>query len=492
MAADDSEGLSIKLHGNKTSYSPGDTIQGSLQLRLNRDSAVGKVTIHFLGRSKSKIVQSNGQSTSTFRGRVELFDITRILHDGHYTHKSGILSWPFEFCIPDSVDNPASENKWETHDGFLSNVVGETQMRPLPPSFRFVKSGSSKGWHVFTLYHIQAMISEPQDRSVLKPKKKISTRPIHVLPCSSDIPIDFEDPRYRLGHSETLTVRSLRLLPEYRGGLSLSQRVGFLFGRSNTPRFSFDIDVSYPATLQTYHPQPLPFVVAAIPKTDTESTTIQPSMLTFHRYPPLKVRHFQLFLRATTKCRCPSVLSDITADTSYDIVLADQQFGDLLLGMRSLAWDQKNEAQEDAPTSIDFGKECNVHITTDTWYDVEKRKVKTPSGALHTAQSLVIPSFVTHNIYRSYHLAWNIELECAGETIRLKDQSQQGITVVGPAKNESGGLPLTHGTWEILDDIENSDDEQAGQWHLQEDTLPAYTEIGTTALPTTQRSTLKT
>lgn len=460
-------------------------------LHLHRDSTVGRVTVRFTGQAKSKIVQSNRQSTSTFRGNSVLFGIESILHDDHYTHKNGILSWPFEFQIPKSVDSSNSREGWNAREGFLA-PASASQPHPLPPSFRFAESSSSKGWHVLTTYAIEATVIEPPGSQILKTTTETSSKIIHVLPPTTMSPMDMEDPRQRCGCAETVTIRTLRLLPEHTTSLSLMQRTRSFLSPSSLPKFTFDVDVSYASSLQILHPQPLPFIVAAIPRTDAESTTIQPSMRTFYRYPTLKIRRFQLILRATTMCRCPTVFSEASASLSHDIVLADRCFSDMVLGVRSVAWDQKNRVEDDIPTSIDLGNECNVRVVNESWNGVRRSRGKTDkvAGERPQSQTLVTPSFKTYNVSRKYHLAWNIEFECAGEEVEVKGQSLEEVVVLGPAASMSGELESNDVSWMMAPEDGGDSDEDGHMVRTMSeiDVLPAYNEISGEELPVEARS----
>ncbi|KAJ9654208.1 hypothetical protein H2198_006724 [Neophaeococcomyces mojaviensis] len=465
--------LTIEINEERLSYYPGDQLQGHLQLRLTKDSPIGKVSVRLSGCTKWKIVQSNGQSTSTFRGRAELFSDERILHDDHYKHKCSVIKWPFEFRIPDVVNLSNVGTKWNRRDGFLT--TDDKQAHPLPPSFKFADSRTGKRWHAFTAYVIEATVIEPEDRKILKPKTKRLVKAIRVLPRPTPESIDVNDPRQRRGSLETFTIRTLRLLPEHAKSLSIMQRTKSLSSPANLPRFTFDIDVSYPSIIQAYHPTVLPFVVAASARTDADLTTIQPDMRSFYRYPSLMVRHLKLSLQANTDCRCPSILSDTYAGTVHDITLVDRHFSHMPLMVRSLAWDQKNEREDDTPSFINFGKECNIVVTRDSRDHSKNGKMAKSTQESPPVQTFISPSFTTYNISRRYYLAWSVEFECAGEKVMLKGRSSEEVTVLGPAASESGDLLPDDALWNAVPgDDGGGDDEEVSRRPSNRDTLPAY------------------
>ncbi|KAK5946087.1 hypothetical protein PMZ80_000226 [Knufia obscura] len=477
MSAPSEAGLIIKLDKEQQSYLPGDPVRGTLQLHLNKDSPVGKVSIRFSGSTESKIVQSNGQSTSEFRGSAELFNDVRALHDDHYTHKSGLLSWPFEFQIPTTVDPANIRSKWEQRDGFLATSDGAA-IFPLPPSFQFADSTASRAWRAYTSYAIEATVIQAGDYKLAKPKTKRLTKVIRVLPLPIAEGVDMHDPRQRRGVPTTLTVQTLRLLPEHAGELSIMQRTKSIFNTSKLPKFTFEVDVSYTSTIQAYASTSLPFVVSGYPKTDIRSTTVQPEQRNFYRYPSLKVKHVKLVLQAHTSCRCPSVLSDVYADTIHDIPLVDRYLSNTSLAMRSFAWDQKNRVEEQIPTSIDFGKEYGIVVTKDSREDnqkVEKAKVlDNSSGRIRT---FVTPSFQSYNISRRYYFAWSLQMECAGEKITLDGRSAEEITVLGPSAGDTGELLPDDAFWVIPGEDGNSENDEVQRTQSNKGLPPAYSEL---------------
>lgn len=483
--------LTIELEKERPSYYPGDPLRGTIQLHLPKDSAVGRVSVCVAGCTKSRINQSNGQSTSTFRGSAELFHLEQTLHDGHYTHKSGVLNWRFEFQVPDISDSSNVGVKWNAREGFLA-TTDNSELHPLPPPFKFTHSKTGKTWYAFITYAIEAKVTEPADHRAMKSKVLRVSRAIRILPRPTPDAVDVNDPQQRRGTLTTFTIRTLRLLPEHASQLAVTQRMKSMFSPSKLPRFTFDIDVSYPSIIQMYHLQPLPFVISASPRTEAASTTIQPNMRSFYRYPSLKIKHAKVTLQASTDCRCSSILSDTYAGATHDIHLLDRHFNDMSLAMRSLAWDQKNRVEEEIPSSINFGKECNIFITNDS-RDGGEKSTKAKGLKNETAvQTFITPSFSTYNISRRYHLSWSIDLECAGEKIAFKGRSSEEITVLGPAASESGELLPDDAFWIVVPGGNgDSDNEEFQSRPSNRDTLPAYSELLSTESRTADPSSAR-
>jgi hypothetical protein len=82
-----SPGLSIAFEHQSRTYSPGDVIRGEVYVNTVDEVAIGRITVSFWGRVKSRIVRQNGESSTTYRGRTELFNSRVVLYEGRYTRK---------------------------------------------------------------------------------------------------------------------------------------------------------------------------------------------------------------------------------------------------------------------------------------------------------------------------------------------------------------------------------------------------------------------
>ena len=457
--------LTILLDDNNCLYRPGDTVRGRLQLTLDKDSVIGRVSVQLCGRAVSKIVQLNGQSTSVFHGAVELFREEQVVHNDHYTHKSGVMSWLFAFQIPTSIDASIVQSKWKARDGFLAKSSDRSpDLLPLPPTFHQVDRKSGKAWRAFVAYTIDATVSEPDGSKLPKTHTQNTSLPIYVTLATQDI-VDYDNPQFRRGTTTAFVVKTQTLLLGSVQSSSTTQRISSLFRSSKLPKFTFDVDISYQSVLQISHHEPIRFIVSASPRTDAHSTTIQPDMLTFFRYPSLHVKHLKLYLETVTDIRCRSLLGDSCASARYEIPLIDCKFTDAQIAMRSLAWDQKNGTEQDLPMEIDFGKECDSHL---------RRQQQGPGN------STITPSFRTYNISRRYHLTWIIDLECAGEPLTLKGRTADEVSVI-EADNSiaNGALPeeMLRMLRSMEEDVGCDDGELSALRHYETNTLPVYSEL---------------
>lgn len=222
-----------------------------------------------------------------------------------------MLNWPFNFRIPATTELLSVVSKWKAKDHFL-DASSASSLQPLPPTFRHIDLKHGKTSQATVAYGIEAIVEDPSDVRLTKPHVKRNVQPIHISQRTPQYGIDVNDPQQRRGTSTQLTIKTLRLLPENQQSRSMAQKMSSMFSSSKLPRFAFEIDVPYPSVLQINHPAPILFVIAASPKTDPSSTTIQPSIHTFYRYPSAHVKHLKLWLEAHTGIRCPSLLSDST------------------------------------------------------------------------------------------------------------------------------------------------------------------------------------
>ena len=247
-----SPGLSFDVDRPRRIYRPGDIIGGHVLLDTTADAAIGTVSVSFWARSKTKIIQSTGQSVAVYRGRTLFFYTTETLYEGQYTHKPGSFRWPFHFVVPTHAD-PAcilSGQKWEHWSPFRS-TDGDHLDLVLPPTMYHFRDGPTSK-ECFIEYFLEARVTEPEGlHRIRSPKVKSSTYPIVFHPSSTPEPIR----KYNLvTESQLFTITTLKLLPEYVGTtLGIRDRARSIFKRQTIPRFSFNLTVQAPTIIQLFH-----------------------------------------------------------------------------------------------------------------------------------------------------------------------------------------------------------------------------------------------
>ncbi|KAL6247946.1 hypothetical protein RBB50_005294 [Rhinocladiella similis] len=405
--ATNSAGLSIHLDNPRQVYCPGDVISGHVSLNTAADCAIGTVAVSFWGRAKTKIIQQNGQSASVYRGRTRYFSLDSTLYTGQYTHKPGSFSWPFEFNVPDQA-NPQcilSGHKWKPKDHFHTNVDHDNLDLTLPPT-----TSNNNRYHMarkvdcFVEYVLEASLTEPQEAHRFRgPKTKTSTLPVTFHPFSTPEPIQNYD--FVTDH-RLITISTLKLLPEHAGtSLSLRDRARSLFQRDSIPRFSFRLTVQAPSTIQTFHPNPVPFLLSIEPDLSPENTTIDTSTGT-GLLPPVTLRSLRVDLKTHIRCRAVATYAD---DKTYEIPLLSLKQLNQTLPLDPVATSSKDAFSNTFSNSISSPSST---IDLGALYDLRVGNATLGSRL----EAPLCPNFTSYNVSREYFLAWEIEVECADKT----------------------------------------------------------------------------
>ena len=91
--------MSIHINIPSIKCRAGATVSGTVSLHEDVDIDVQTITISLIGRCKTKVVRSNGNSRTTYRGRAPLLEYRQVLFKGPNTMKTNGHSWPFSFHI---------------------------------------------------------------------------------------------------------------------------------------------------------------------------------------------------------------------------------------------------------------------------------------------------------------------------------------------------------------------------------------------------------
>lgn len=116
-----------------------------------------KIPTSFHGRLKTKLRVSNGNSSSTYRGRVPIFKQDDVIFDDSAKIQAG-ETWlvPFECSFPDAFQYDI-ESDWEKDARFDGR-----QDQQLPPSFTDSYYGFKTHYDSFIEYRVGVMIHVPQ------------------------------------------------------------------------------------------------------------------------------------------------------------------------------------------------------------------------------------------------------------------------------------------------------------------------------------------
>ena len=145
--------MSIRIDIPSTKCRAGATVSGTVSLHGHVDIDVEIITICLVGRCKTKVVRSNGNSSSTYRGRAPLLEYRQVLFQGPNTMKTNGHSWPFSFTLPSHCVARGAD-PFKQHHGLFDN----NPQQSLPPSF--ASERTSFGWRseCFVKYQLEASL----------------------------------------------------------------------------------------------------------------------------------------------------------------------------------------------------------------------------------------------------------------------------------------------------------------------------------------------
>lgn len=406
--------LRLTLDHDRASYTPGETVSGHVTLAARHDTQIGTVTASLRGRVVTKVSLAGGQLESRFEHEENFIELTETLYQGHYTHKAGEFVWPFALEIPQPIRSEATG----------SVVAFERRPQPtqlLPPA-RFRDASVGKVWYAKVEYFVQAVLALPSG------KKQTAVLPLSVRGRDSDNMLDLSDPTQRIGTMQETQIRSWKLLPEHvTTPTTLRQKTASIFQPASVPRFSFEIDVSHPGVLQIGNVHHIPFIIAAVPLTASDKSSITPTAITFYRYPSITVKSVSVNMHTKTAIRFATLAGQksMIKETSRPLLSTQHLYRRLVL--RSTASDQKTDAAEETISSIDIGLLCRMRLPQ-----------QDPAETL-------VPSFTSARLTHEHSVSWTVELVCAQERRILHSRVPQPITLLeGTVGSLLGGnvLPL--------------------------------------------------
>lgn len=327
----------------------------------------------------------------------------------------------------------------------------------MPPTFNLRNFSFGYRFHIFVEYVLHVEVKQANGaRILLPPASREATLPIlvrhvseqtsntHSLPLAAQFTLPdqlmtkcgtdaSQSGRSGLRHQVFCpTVRSSRLLTwnkhstlpvdTRKSSFSFREKAKQVFNPSSLPRYTFEITISTPETVQLLRENALPLVVSASPIEDDASTTIQPG-----DYPDIRIDNVSLSLIAVTYLRCKGPFS--TKPVSHDIKLLDRHLVGYII--------------RTGPQPIEGGGDSDRTDRGRTLNSVDLLRLPGMSIALRSAKvgrQTEIPLSMTFNTYiiaREYKLKWKLELDVAGETIRLQNDADIPVTIL-PA--DSGDL----------------------------------------------------
>lgn len=327
-----------------------------------------KVFLTFKGRAKSKIHKSNGQTSSTYRGRAPLFEEHVKIFDGTLTSKAAECTrFPFSLNFPDASQPMPNQGDFRRDNRFHEEHGG-----PLPPTFSTKFRGFSKSTVAFVEYRVCALVRMPGIDINIRGLEGENNEPA-VLYEQPRLPASEAPPTPVQQFSHTIELQNENLLPESERPTGFRQKTKFLFSSEQYPTYIFDIITSLPA--EVYMGQPLKFELSLHPNWNRCTAPLPPEV---------KLQSFRVCMESHTDIRAEYGFLSAPESSSTDITCP-------LITMT---------IEKDTPF-------CKANDHT--------KIVHTRAGILNARSS-----FSTYNICRHYTLRIEYVIFAAGKTKTLK------------------------------------------------------------------------
>ena len=349
--------LQINVHPGP--YTPGSPISGTVSLEGDglRSLKVQTIKIKFSGRSKSKITEPNKDRTH-HRARITLFRYEHVLFTGPYSMNPS-HQWPFDFNFPEYCQ-PTGLTQFK----YSSNSFNENNHQPLPGSFGYTTANFLKAdVEASVRYELEAALLAPEgSRGSIE-----RTRLLTLIHQRHEL-----DPDPRLSFSSRDCERqSLYLSPELPASKpTFKEKFKAGIGWDNSPEAHYILKALLPTV--GIIGRPMPLFLGVTYNEDRSTTESAPSVL-------LRNVKVQLVARTTVRCASASMWS------SNDV--HDSDYNTHTLGEKDFI-DQ----------TIELTDRLNV--------------VELMNLTIGERQVLLVPSFKTFNIIRTYTLRLHVTTEC--------------------------------------------------------------------------------
>ncbi|RGP60354.1 hypothetical protein FSPOR_10686 [Fusarium sporotrichioides] len=397
--------LGIRLEGDQHSYAPGDTIIGCVYRRNHVVSANASIFISVSGRTKTKIVVSRGNSTSTYRGRFNLIpprNRQKIFQGPLHIEFGGDEQvWPFAITLPKYVDPDHLQNG-EQSESFLPLRTAD---HVLPSTYTYPTVGHTEA---FVEYYLTAAMHLGGKSETVE-----ATLPITVAGMDPTPPIaDFGLKRARSSHQIT-TYRLVPGMDEVK--LSFSQKFKQALQTTSVPQFAFDLFVGLPTTIQLDNPNPLPVQLHVVPNRKDTSEVL-------HDVPQkVKLSFLSIQVVTTTEVMCEGTFTPHTKDKNAEVNLG-------IMNVLSRAKDGIYIPCTNDCSPIDIGAMIDLRLGCFGPGFPHRRGVQGHSFN---------PSFTTYNIRQSHRLKWEIRGTIAGEL--FKENGAIPVKLLAPSDERGPG-----------------------------------------------------
>jgi len=227
------------------------------------------VTVLFHGRAKTKVVKSNGNNRTTYRGRAPLFSFsTKIYEDSFKSGPNETHRFPFSLNFPDSVQPTPNQGHWAP-DGRFSTNIGD----PLPPTFILDYHGFAHRFTAFTEYRIGATVRMPN----------IDIKVGGISEDSEPIVL-YERPRIKPQEmlqrfhqsKDCCKVQNEHLVEEDHRASGFKQKAKAMFKSDYYPEYHFEVHTKFPGHI--FLGQPMTFEITIRPNESLCTAPITPEI----------------------------------------------------------------------------------------------------------------------------------------------------------------------------------------------------------------------
>lgn len=284
MSAGTVIGRIVLDHPSKYHCGPNDPVTGYVALtyharaknsQANPDlqSLFGplKIFADFTGRAKTKIHKSNGNTSSTYRGRAPLFAQHRKIYDGPYNSKAGeCVRFPFSFNFPECTQHMPGQGDFRQDERFHEEAGG-----PLPPTFATSNRGFGKSFVAFVEYRIGASMRMPGIDVDIRGLDNEETRPVVLYEQPPPPGNGAARPKTRQ-YSHTVDIQNEYLLPEDQRPTGFRQKTKFMLSSQQYPTYIFDIVSTVPSEIHLG--QPLVFELSVHPNFNRCTAPLPPQI----------------------------------------------------------------------------------------------------------------------------------------------------------------------------------------------------------------------
>lgn len=406
--------ISLERRNTNQPFAPGETIVGYVHRSAQLVTPNASIYIRLLGRTKSKMVVSTGNSRSIYRGRFNLLHddatITKLFEGPVHIPPGGDAAvWPFTLTIPTHVSVKAVCAAPVEMNTFIPVVPAQVREHGLPPTMGAWDEGFSTTVQGFVEYFLKAdIITTVGGRQ----DTRDATLPVILAPVLREPPIADFKLRPVVYPRE---VQTQLLLPgRHDDKLSIKEKFKKSMGTPSVPTLSLKFKVEIPTVLQMFNPLPMPFVVQLIP--DWEKTTEK------IRKEPQKVKltMVELKIETTTVVNCEGTFSNKSDDTRVELNLG------VWNRYKSTGY-EIDMGQEGNWSAVDVGSLADIRLSPDS------------IPGLGTLDKELNCSWATYNVQQQHALMWKVHLDVAGEPLNVVGREK--ITILPASGGPIDQLP---------------------------------------------------